>query len=860
MKKCYFLALLFLWAGTGFAQVVTETFTNLPATPINSYFAVNWTGDNGLPWTATDSRIDQVVNTGNKAIGLRNGTISCANIPNGVDSIAFTYKYLFTSGGTGTLTVKVNGVSVGTLSVPQTQTTPATAIFKNFSYTGNFLLEIVESVSGPRIAIDDISWRNVANTPCTTPTAQPTAITFSSVTTNAINVAFTAASPAPNQYLAVISTSPTLGAVPVNGTTYSVDDPFGTGVVEYIGSGTSFSSTGLAAGTTYYYTIFAANNACSGGPLYKINDSATGNQATVAPVVCTTPTGQVSAVNFTTISSSTLGGSFTATPDADSYLICYTTSGTLGFTPVNGTTYTVGQTVGNGKVTKAGAGTTFSQAGLTANTAYNFFFFSYNGAGCTGGPLYNSTAFPAMASTNNSSVIPANYYNAIVPTDTCSKMKTALYNLVKTMTPKSYGDLLTQYQISDIKPGEASVNALTGVPYNFTGQNVLWDIYSDIPGPNNDPYEYNPAGDACGSIEGDGWNREHSVPQSWFTGGTANGPGTDYFHIYPTDCKVNGNRSNYIYGEVSSPTTISKNGSKLGPNAFAGLSGTAFEPIDEYKGDLARAFFYFVTRYQPNMPSWPPSGSEGSQAMQSDTFPSIKIPYLKLMLKWHNQDPVSTKEIERNKGGYTFQGNANPFVDHPEWVGMTWNPICYQLSSALPVDIISFKGTLKGAAINLEWEVMNEQKLAQYEIERSTNGKDFTKIGSTKATNAGTYFYTDDVSQLSGRRLYYRLKKVDVDGKHTYSDVFSQHIPLNLQFSIYPNPVVEGYVKVAFAKPAVRNAVIHLVDMAGKIQQQIAVNTGTVNMTINLKNVPAGMYLLKLVLEGNAVVQKIQVL
>ncbi|MES2777105.1 MAG: endonuclease [Bacteroidota bacterium] len=849
MKKLYFFLTLLLLSAGGFGQVTTESFTNLPATPINSYFTVNWTGDNGLPWSATDSRIDQVVNAGNKAIGLRFGTISCANIPNGVDSIAFTYKYLFTAGGTGSLTIRVNGNSVGTLSVPATQTTPATAIFKNFSYSGNFLLEIVEGVSGPRIAIDDIVWRSTSSTPCVAPVAGPGAVSFSNVTTNSINVSFAAASTAPDQYLAVISTAP-LNTTPVNGVTYNVDDPLGNGTVEYVGNGLSFNSTGLTPGTLYYYTIFSLNSNCTGGPLYKTDAFASGSQMTTTPPVCTAPAGQVSNVNFTTISNSSLGGSFTAAPDADSYLVCYSTTNPLVFTPVNGTTYTAGQAVGNGIVTKAGVGTTFTQGGLTANTAYHFYFFPYNGAGCTGGPVYNTTAFPASASTNNnSSGIPDGYYDAILGGDTCRLIKTKLKTRTTTgMTPRSYGELLAQYYISDKKVSEIRAGA----------PEVLWDIYSDKPAA-LDPYDYLLAADACGSGEGQGWNREHSVPQSWFTGGTATGPGTDYYHIYPTDCEVNLVRGSWIYSEVSSPTQTSLNGSKLGPSAFAGLSGTSFEPINEYKGDLARAFLYFVTRYEDQMPGWT-GGGNGTQAMDPTTFPSVDLPYLKLMLKWHHQDPVSQKEIDRNNAGYTYQGNRNPYVDHPEYVDMAWNPsFCYQLTS-LPVDIISFKGVLNGDKVNMEWEVMNETNLLQYEVERSVNGIDFTRIGNVKATNSGTYRYSDDVNNLSGRRLYYRLKKVDTDGKFKYSEVFRVQVPLNLEFTVFPNPVSNGFARISFTKPATGDAIILVSDISGRVYQKATIANGASNAVVNLANVPAGMYLIKLVQPGNTVVQKIQVL
>jgi hypothetical protein len=106
-----------------------------------------------------------------------------------------------------------------------------------------------------------------------------------------------------------------------------------------------------------------------------------------------------------------------------------------------------------------------------------------------------------------------------------------------------------------------------------------------------------------------GYNREHSFPQSWFGG--ASPMVSDLWIIYPTDAKVNGYRSNYAYGVVGSATTTSLNGSKLGSSASPGFSGTVFEPIDGYKGDLARGQFYVSTRYFLEDGSWP--GGPGVQ-------------------------------------------------------------------------------------------------------------------------------------------------------------------------------------------------------------------------------------------------------
>jgi endonuclease I len=86
---------------------------------------------------------------------------------------------------------------------------------------------------------------------------------------------------------------------------------------------------------------------------------------------------------------------------------------------------------------------------------------------------------------------------------------------------------------------------------------------------------------------------------------------TDVFHIYPTDIKVNSQRGNNPYGVCANGTRLTYDSyvakGKLGSSTYPGYSGTVFEPDDEYKGDLARTYFYMVTCYKNELPSWPGS-------------------------------------------------------------------------------------------------------------------------------------------------------------------------------------------------------------------------------------------------------------
>ena len=186
----------------------------------------------------------------------------------------------------------------------------------------------------------------------------------------------------------------------------------------------------------------------------------------------------------------------------------------------------------------------------------------------------------------------------------------------------------------------------------------LIDIYSD-----NRWTKDHQQGTGGASAEGQYYNREHSVPKSWFGSRQSHPTYTDLHHLFPTDSYVNSRRSNNPLGEVGSATYTSGNGSKLGKSSYPGYTGTVFEPIDEYKGDLARVYFYFVTCYRDDATNW----QDGTEQNIDPTEEFRLKPWsLDMFLEWAEMDPVSQKEIDRNEAIHRVQGNRNPFVDYPE--------------------------------------------------------------------------------------------------------------------------------------------------------------------------------------------------
>ena len=277
--------------------------------------------------------------------------------------------------------------------------------------------------------------------------------------------------------------------------------------------------------------------------------------------------------------------------------------------------------------------------------------------------------------------IPPGYYDGAIG-KTGATLKTALYDIIKNHTVVSYTPgVWNAYYTTDVKPN-----------------GKVWDIYSDVPS-GTPPYEYTLGTGQCGnsSGEGDCYSREHSFPKSWF-GGEVMPMYTDIFHLYPVDQYVNLRRSNNPYGTVSAPAWTSLNGGKLGPCSTAGYTGTVFEPIDSYKGDLARTYFYMATRYENIIASWQTLSADGDVVLNGTSFPVFETWFLNLLLAWDAADPVSQKEIDRNNAIYAIQHNRNPYIDHPEYVAAVW-----VTGSGTKPEPSNYPTNVSGYHIRLQW-------------------------------------------------------------------------------------------------------------------------------------------------------------
>lgn len=239
--------------------------------------------------------------------------------------------------------------------------------------------------------------------------------------------------------------------------------------------------------------------------------------------------------------------------------------------------------------------------------------------------------------------VPAGYYDS-AKGKSAKELKTALHLIIREGNRLSYGSgsgkTWSGFEQSDLHP-----------------DGYVWDMYSLNK-------RYFPGG---ASVPG-GMNIEHSVAKSWW-GGTNNDAYKDLYHLNPSDVSANSARSNYPLG-INQGSKFNNGSIKVGNNSYGTeYSGLCFEPLDEYKGDFARAYMYMFTCYE-NF-TW--SGTSApSMLVAKETWPMLRPWAKNMLLEWHKKDPVSVKERNRMAAIFKIQHNRNPYIDYPELADFIW--------------------------------------------------------------------------------------------------------------------------------------------------------------------------------------------
>lgn len=257
--------------------------------------------------------------------------------------------------------------------------------------------------------------------------------------------------------------------------------------------------------------------------------------------------------------------------------------------------------------------------------------------------------------------MPDGYYNAAAGKSD-AELKGTLKSIIRNHTVLNYGS------------GENSSWYCFYYSDRDTNTNLCMDMYCDDWKPFTTP----------GEVVA-GCNVEHSFAKSWW-GGAKVDAYKDCYHLNPSNSTANSARGNYPLGNVDTPTkTVGS--LKIGQRHHDGLNEDHYiwEPKDEYKGDFARAYFYMATCYGKDLNGNPDSQFSayngwrldnkdvGSRyAMQNDTYLEFQDWEIEVLIQWHRQDPVSSKEIDRADAVNNFQHNRNPFIDYPCLAEYIW--------------------------------------------------------------------------------------------------------------------------------------------------------------------------------------------
>ena len=297
-------------------------------------------------------------------------------------------------------------------------------------------------------------------------------------------------------------------------------------------------------------------------------------------------------------------------------------------------------------------------------------------------------------------------------TNLLKNLKTILKNNQKYYAYDSGSDIWKIYEIADRDWDKSPASSTTYGTYNSSTNKITnYEYGTSSSNSKNNPYIHalyinrnvTNQTTAWDNHNQDQWgiNREHVWPKAeGFENSGAGGARGDPFHLMAGNGYANNIHSNYYYGYVDTSSSYTDCGSKYsnqsgnlrGNSKTLGGSTSVFEPQDCDKGDIARAIFYMVARYNylsgsdsdgissdnPNLTLTQSLSDWASSGYSCSTTNPGKMGILTDLLNWHHSDPVDEYEIHRNNLLYTnYTNNRNPFIDFPEWVDYIWGTATY---------------------------------------------------------------------------------------------------------------------------------------------------------------------------------------
>ncbi|HIG72185.1 MAG TPA: endonuclease I [Myxococcales bacterium] len=320
-------------------------------------------------------------------------------------------------------------------------------------------------------------------------------------------------------------------------------------------------------------------------------------------------------------------------------------------------------------------------------------------------------------------------------------------------------------------------------PYTSSATDT-WDILEEA---DSDPTDFTSILDVYGNASlpkfgggGGGYNREHSWPKSYGfpNDGSQNYPYTDCHHLFLSDEGYNSSRSNKFYDycdlNCSERTTLANGGVGGGAGTYPGWSNWTATGIWEAwlgrRGDVARALFYLDVRYEGGLHGGSLADEpdliltdDASLVAVSGTNAAVSyMGMLSVLLQWHLEDPVDAWERNRNDVIEGYQGNRNPFIDHPEWAGCLYADQC--ATGAIPAPPSGLQALRIPGGIDLDWNDNFEADLDGYQVKRS-----FFPGGPYLDLSPGLVASSEylDASVQSAFISYYVVTAIDFDGNES---------------------------------------------------------------------------------------------
>lgn len=281
--------------------------------------------------------------------------------------------------------------------------------------------------------------------------------------------------------------------------------------------------------------------------------------------------------------------------------------------------------------------------------------------------------------------------------------------------------------------------------------------------------------DADDHTQATGWNREHTWPSSYgFTDdGPCNYPFTDMHHLMPSDWDYNGARGNRVYDECPVGCDAWPVDGVPDNNYGDGFGNTgSWEVWSGRRGDVARALFYMEVRYAGGTHAFTACAepelilTDSRAQIVSNTSNNYSPAYMGLLstlIEWHLSDPVDDFERDKNDTVFLFQGNRNPFIDHPEWVCAIWDSECSPFDvdpPAAPQGLVAIPGE---CSVELSWTPNGEPDLVGYEVLRSTAAGPFVRVNPVLVGSAA---YVDE-AVVNGELYDYAVVAVDLAGNES---------------------------------------------------------------------------------------------